>query len=529
MIKQLLLTLLCGISLPLWSQNHVIPNEYLVQLRHNTKAKTSDHLIPVFKALDIYLLKSTDAAETKRILNQDDVVYWQANHQADWRQSCQETTITPNDPRFDEQWNLTKVNVAEAWAYTTGGLNFNGDTIVMAVIDAGGDQTHEDLAPNLWHNHQEIPNNNIDDDQNGFVDDYDGWNVFTANDQIPLSSHGTSVMGILGAKTDNNKGIAGINWNAKIMPLAITNITEAEVLTAYDYVFNARTRYNTSNGAEGAYVVAVNASFGIDAGKPNDYPLWCAVFDQLGQAGILSVAATTNNAYNVDFVGDIPTACTSDYLVTVTASRQDDRRVSDAGYGVQSIDLLAPGDNRNGYWLTATTSNNSYGPFFATSCAAPHVTGAIGLLYALPLDSFAQAQQLSPAATALRVKAAILNSVDLVQSTTPETVSGGRLNIGNSIKLLAKDFGVQGEGLSLKDAFPNPLPQNAPLYLRFDIAQAEPFSIEIYNSNGQLVFSDPRPSPPQIGTWSYPIDTHNWAAGVYIARLGSKAIKIVKL
>lgn len=95
--------------------------------------------------------------------------------------------------------------------------------------------------------------------------------------------------------------------------------TVAHILSSYDYVLNARERYNASGGTEGAFVVAVNCSWGINYGQPANAPLWCAAFDSLGQAGILSVASTANIPLNVDVYGDLPTACASDFLVAVTS------------------------------------------------------------------------------------------------------------------------------------------------------------------------------------------------------------------
>jgi len=97
-------------------------------------------------------------------------------------------------------------------------------------------------------------------------------------------------------------------------------------------------------GAEGAFVVAVNSSWGTDFGQPADAPLWCALYDSLGTYGVLSCAATANNNTNVDTMGDLPTACPSDYLISVTNTNSSDVKVNSAGYGVVTIDLGAPGN-----------------------------------------------------------------------------------------------------------------------------------------------------------------------------------------
>ncbi|MBK8505002.1 MAG: hypothetical protein IPL46_23990 [Saprospiraceae bacterium] len=88
--------------------------------------------------------------------------------------------ITPNDPLFGQQWNLNKIGLTNLWERTTGGQTPCGDTIVIAVFDYGFDQDHEDLQNLIWTNKGEIPNNNFDDDQNGYKDDYAGLNLTPA-------------------------------------------------------------------------------------------------------------------------------------------------------------------------------------------------------------------------------------------------------------------------------------------------------------------------------------------------------------
>jgi subtilisin family serine protease len=153
-------------------------------------------------------------------------------------------------------------------AITTGGLTVQGDTIVVAVIDCGADITHEDL--NFWKNYLEIPGNGIDDDTNGYVDDFDGWNAQSQTGVITSCSHGTHVSGIIGAIGNNTTGVVGVNWNVKIMPVQPSSTNEALVVAAYTYVYNMRRLYNQTNGAKGAFIVATNSSFGVNfrsAGK----------------------------------------------------------------------------------------------------------------------------------------------------------------------------------------------------------------------------------------------------------------------
>lgn len=360
----------------------------------------------------------------------------------------QRSTI-PNDPGFINQWQYLNdgtngaiidadIDVDLAWDIATGGVTTNGDTIVICVIDAGIDHDHEDLIDNIWFNHNEIQGNGIDDDNNGFTDDYRGWNSFSMTDNVfNNDDHGTSVAGIIGAKGNNNIGVAGVNWNIKTMVVIGGSGMEDEVLTSYSYPLSHRKKYNETNGTEGAFVVATNASWGVDQGMASDYPLWCAFYDSLGHHGILNCGATANDNFNVEVEGDMPTTCTSDFLISVTNTNSSDLKFSDAGYGATSIDLGAPGA------LTWTIEpDNNYGLFAGTSASTPHVTGAIGLLYSAPCSNLPALALNDPPAAALLVRSYILNGVDPNPSLNGITSTGGRLNVNNSIQMLMDSCGI---------------------------------------------------------------------------------------
>jgi len=347
----------------------------------------------------------------------------------------------PNDFWLANQWQYNNksenfgvtdadIDALKAWQQTTGGLTTNGDEIVVAVIDGGIDLNHPDLINNLWTNQYEIPNNQIDDDQNGYIDDYYGWNFNDTIADIGNAGnghwHGTPVAGIIGAEGNNYEGVCGINWQIKIMSL-VANQNVADVIAAYDYVLEMRKRYNETNGKEGAFVVTTNASLGISGGKPADHPLWCAMYNALGQAGILSVAATANNAINVDERGDLPTTCSSNFLISVTNTNNRDE-LDFAAFGKQHIDLSAPGSN-----VFTVTNNSDYGFFGGTSAAAPHVAGAIALLYATPNPTLIEVVNRDKAAAALLVKDFILQGTDPIADLYYKTVSNGRLNLFNSL------------------------------------------------------------------------------------------------
>lgn len=389
----------------------------------------------ISRSLNIWLLERTgETSESADLLQwlrqQPEVRAAQINH------TLTDRNNTPNDPLFPAQWQLLNagqsggsvgadLGALPAWDITTGGLTPAGDTIVVAVIDGGLAAAHPDIASNLWYNWSDVPGDYIDNDNNGFTDDRKGWNVWTQNDNIQGNStaHGTPVSAIIGAKGNNNTGIAGINWHIKIMFVAGGG-TEAAILEAYDYIWQARQRYNNTHGQEGAFVVAVNCSWGANYGLPEDAPLWCAAFDTMGQAGILSIASTANIPVDVDVSGDLPTTCTSDFMVAVTSIDHSNQKATNAAWGAQHVDLGAYGQDV----FTAAT-NNSYGTFSGTSFAAPQVSGAVGLLYAAPCPNLISLAKSDPAAAALWAKNLILESVSPNADLNGITVSGGGLHL----------------------------------------------------------------------------------------------------
>ncbi|MBW6515920.1 MAG: S8 family serine peptidase [Candidatus Cloacimonetes bacterium] len=347
---------------------------------------------------------------------------------------------TPNDPLFNQQWALLNtgqsggvpgadIDATLAWDITTGGITANGREIVVAVIDDGFSLTHSDI--NFWKNINEIPGNGIDDDGNGYIDDYEGWNAYNNTGNIPSASHGTHVSGIVGAFGNNNLGVSGVNWNVKIMPIAGSSSNEATVVAAYGYVYEMRSLYNETNGDLGAYVVATNSSFGVNYGQPENYPLWGAMYDAMGEIGILSAAATMNINANVDNVGDVPTAFPSPYLISVTNTTRTDQKSTSAGYGPTTIDLGAPGSQ-----ILSTVPGNNYNNMSGTSMASPHVAGAVAMMYAAAPVELIDFYDDYPGELALLLKDMLLESVDVIPALEGITVSGGRLNLNNALQMV---------------------------------------------------------------------------------------------
>lgn len=372
------------------------------------------------------------------LYDQPGVLTTQLNHYAKPR------SLTPNDSLFSQQWALLNtgqtggvagidINVAPIWNKSTGGVTALGDTIVVAVIDNGMDLSHQDLV--FHQNTQEIPNNGIDDDHNGYIDDYNGWNSSAHDGTIPSDFHGTQLCGIIGAIGNNHSGICGTNWAVKILPIVTQNYTEAEIVEDYTYIFDQRKAYNNSGGTSGAFVVTTCSSFGIDLAKPADFPLWCAAYDSLGKVGILSAAATADQNYNIDVSSDMPTACPSDYLVTVTNMTSTGARYAAAGYGLTTIDIEAPGTS-----IVSTVPGDGYALGSGTSFACPYVSGAIALMYAVGCERFDSFYVAKPDSMALRIKHYIIAAADTMPDMIGNSVSAGRLDVYASSLRLLNDF-----------------------------------------------------------------------------------------
>lgn len=365
------------------------------------------------------------------------VIVAQPNHYISWR------ITTPDDPEFPLQWNLETIDAEFAWDFGTGasGATVNGDPIVVAILDGGFDLVHEDIV--FWTNVQEIDNNGIDDDLNGYVDDVNGWNAGTSDDNITSDDHGTHVTGIAAAQGNNNTDISGVTWNAQVMPVQVTSAVETEVVMAYDYVLANRVLYNTTNGASGAFVVATNASFGVDFADPALYPIWCDIYNDLGAAGILNAGATTNLFIDVDVQGDVPSGCGSTYLVAVTETNQNDIN-TDAGFGTTAIDIAAPGKS-----VLSTMPGDTVGYKSGTSMATPHVTGTIALLYAIACEEFINNAYVNPDQAALAMRSFILDGADIIDTLLNQVDQGRRLNMNGSVLELLNSEICCPEELSL--------------------------------------------------------------------------------
>jgi len=321
---------------------------------------------------------------------------------------CQEPPAErlPNDFELAKQWGLhntgqdggtpgADLHAGAAWALTTG----LGQALV-AVIDTGIDYYHPELEVNVWVNPGEIPGNGIDDDVNGYIDDVNGYD-FVSDDADPMDDqgHGTHVAGIIGAVGDNNVGVAGVCWRARMMALKAFDdrgqASISDVVVAIHYAIRAGARI-------------INASWG-------DYEKSLALGEAVNEAlraGVVFVAAAGNGSSETALY---PAAYPG--VVAVAATDRNDRRSRFSSYG-EHVSLAAPGDR-----IYSTLPNNLYDYLSGTSMAAPFVTGVAALF-----------AELNPGLPASDLSRVLQNAVDDVQETT--YIGLGRLD---ALKALTTD------------------------------------------------------------------------------------------
>ena len=316
----------------------------------------------------------------------------------------------PNDPRFGELWGMhntgqsggtpdADIDAPEAWDLAT-----NSD-VVVGVIDTGVDYNHVDLATNIFVNAGEIAANNIDDDNNGFIDDVHGWD-FVNNDNNPMddNGHGTHCSGTIGGIGNNGVGVVGVSWTVKIMPLKFLDAggfgNTGDAIEAVEY----------------ATMMGVKITSNSWGGGGQDQALSEAI-EAAGNAGALFIAAAGNNASNNDNFPFFPASYPLDNIISVASTDRRDNMSGFSNFGLNSVDLGAPGTD-----ILSTFPGNTYGTISGTSMATPHVSGAAALLWAA-----------APEFTHMEVKQTIMESVDVIPALQGRTVTGGRLNVYNII------------------------------------------------------------------------------------------------
>jgi thermitase len=328
-------------------------------------------------------------------------------------------TATANDSYFGLLWGLhntgqviggssgtldADIDAPEAWDGTTGSSG-----VAIAVVDSGVDYAHPDLQPNIWRNQGESgggrESNGADDDGNGLIDDWRGWDwVDSDNAPADLNGHGTHVAGTAGARGGDRFGVTGVAWQVGIVPLRVLDAGGSgfvsDVISAYSY-------------ARRQGIEVVNASLGGESPS-------LAERDAIAAAPeTLFVVAAGNDGANNDSTGSFPCNHPLANVICVAASNQDDALAGFSNHGALSVDLAAPGVD-----IASTYPGGGWVYMDGTSMATPHVSGAAALVWSR-----------DPGAPAAGVRQTLFASVDPKPSLVGKTLTGGRLNAARALGL----------------------------------------------------------------------------------------------
>lgn len=311
-----------------------------------------------------------------------------------------EAASIPND--WDASlWHLEKIKAPAAWAISQGSRE-NGP--IVAILDTGADITHNDLANNLWTNPDEIPDDGIDNDGNGIIDDVHGANfINNSNDVADPNGHGTHCAGLIGAEGNNLRGIPGLNWEARLMPLKFMG-----------------------GGRSGSIADAIEAMvYATDKGARITSNSWTATrhnqaLEEIMRASpALHICAAGDNGENNDSIAMYPANFKMPNLISVAATDSDDKLALFSNRGGNSVHLAAPG---TGIWSLAP--ENELTTLSGTSQAAPLVTGTAALIAAR-----------YPEADNATIKNRILHGVDPLPRYEDRLISGGRLNAATALEI----------------------------------------------------------------------------------------------
>lgn len=481
---------------------------YFTQNNINTEIKVVAKSIRAYRIAPAFTA-TRKSSDWKNLLEKcPGIISYQTNRTYERR------SITPNDPKFPEQWYLDQIKMPEAWEITTGTISSEQYQPVIGVLEAGYDFSRPDFEGILFTNPGEIPGNGLDDDNNGYIDDVHGWN-FDSKDgdhYIDYTYHGDAVVSIMAALGNNNIGVAGINWQAKILPLTLeARNTDATTIKAYEYFYQMRKIFNETNGEEGAFIVATNSSFGLDGYFEEDAPLFCAMFDKMGSVGILSVGATSNQDVNVDINGDLPSDCSSKDLIVVNSIDRDLMN-NYSGRGTKNVDLAAPAEK-----ILVVSKPGEFIEDSGTSFAAPQISGVISLAYTLPLDSLQRAIKEDPIKVAAAVRTCLLGNTTPAPDLADENATGGYLNALATLQCVHDKYYVPetGDQISILKIYPNAT--SLDLHVTYTVKSAQDeIKVLIYDIVGKQIKKetiDPKKDNPAK------INVRQLPAGVYALTL----------
>ncbi|MEM9023033.1 MAG: S8 family serine peptidase, partial [Bacteroidota bacterium] len=319
------------------------------------------------------------------------------------------TTFVPNDPRLSEQWHLNVIRAFAGWDISTGSAG-----VTIAIIDTGIDLAHPDLTGKIRQNLQD-PINGVDDDGDGFVDNFFGWNLVdnTNDPSITESYHGVHVAGCAAPETNNERGVAGPGYNSLLLPVKVGN--DLTVTQGYEGIV-----YAADHGAD-----IINCSWGGSGpGEFGQDVVNYATFNR----NALVVAAMGNNGTDRLFF-----PASYDNVLAVTATRESDEKAGFANYNF-TCDVAAPGQG-----ILSTFENGGYDLLSGTSMATPITAGCAALV---------KAQY--PSLNALQIGEQLRVTTDNIDAVGGNTAFAGKLGTGR-INLERALSGINSPSVVLSD------------------------------------------------------------------------------
>ena len=331
---------------------------------------------------------------------------------------------TPSDAAFQDGrlWGLLNdgqnggvedadVDAEEAWDITTGNRQ-----IIVSVIDTGVRYNHVDLVNQMWVNEDEIPGNSIDDDFDGWVDNIHGIDA-ADNDGDPddpiFMGHGTHCAGTIGAEANNGEPLVGVAWDVTLMACKIFGGG------GFSSAAMTSVEFSVENGA-----TVANCSWGGIGSNPPLYDVFAAG----GEAGMVFSCASGNSAMDNDLIADWPSGFDLECVIAVAASDNRDEPAVFSNYGLESVDVAAPGVD---IFSSIATSDTAYDLMSGTSMSGPHVAGVLAMM-----------QGLQPSWSVLQIREKLLESVDPLPSFEGLVATGGRLNAFKAVSNMAGAAGL---------------------------------------------------------------------------------------